>query len=65
MDAEKRKQEVQLLDPKKLATAVNAKLLDSQTSVSLRDFVATHEWDAYEHFGDWKKQEPSFYKDLI
>ena len=28
MGAEKRKQEVQLLDPKQLATAVNTKLLD-------------------------------------
>ena len=33
-------QSIQLLDPKELATAVSAKLLDRETCVSLHEFVA-------------------------
>ena len=36
---EKRKEEVQLIDPADLATKINAKLLDQQTSVTLQDYI--------------------------
>lgn len=64
MAPEKRREEVQLINPVELSKKVNEKLLDPQTSIGLREYVAQQEWDAYEHF-DQKAKLPSFYKDLI
>ena len=44
------KKPVELLDADDLASAINTKLLNSETAVSLRDFVSKHEWDAYRDF---------------
>ena len=56
MKPERREEQVQLLDSKELAEQINSRLLDPKTSVSLREFVSQHEWDAYEDFqpSKWK-----------
>lgn len=43
-------QPVDLLDAGELSKAINDKLFNEETAVSLQEFVSKHEWDAYRDF---------------
>ena len=56
MSPEKRREEVQVLDPKELSIRINDKFFNPEKCIDLREFVANHEWDVYEHLGFSSKQ---------